>query len=54
MKSIVSWLGGEETIEYQINCFLINDFYKTVDHRAIQFPLRLTDLTFNNLTDLTH
>ena len=29
------------------NCFSINHFYKTVDNKAIEFPLHLTDLTFN-------
>ena len=53
LKLIVSWLGGKETIECQINCFSINHFYKTVDNKVIKFPLHLTDLTFNNLTDLT-
>ena len=44
-------MGGKETIECQINCFSINHFYKTVDNKVIEFPLHLTDLTFNNLTD---
>ena len=44
-------MGGKETSECQINCFSINHFYKTVDNKVIEFPLHLTDLTFNNLTD---
>ena len=32
LKLIVSWLGGKETTECQINCFSINHFYKTVDN----------------------
>ena len=53
LKLIVSWLGGKETIECKINCFSINQFYKTVDNKVIEFPLHLTDLTFN-ISDLTH
>ena len=47
-------MDGKETIECEINCFSINHIYKTVDNKATEFPLHLTDLTFNNLTDLTH
>ena len=48
-------MGGKETIQCQINCFSINHFYKTVDNQVIiEFLLHLADLTFNNLTDLTH
>ena len=32
LKLIVSWLGGKETTECQINCFSFNHFYKTVDN----------------------
>ena len=35
LKLIVSWLGGKETIECQINCFSINHFYKPVDNKVI-------------------
>ena len=53
-------MGDKEKIGCQINCFLINDFYKKVDNKVIEFLQFLTDstilndLTFNNLTDLTH
>ena len=47
-------MGGKQIIECEINWFSINHFYKTVDNKVIDFPLHLTDLTFNNLTDLTH
>ena len=40
-------MGGKETIECQINCFLIKHFYKTVDNKVIEFPLHSTGLTFN-------
>ena len=40
-------MGGKETIECQINCFLIKHFYKTVDNKVIGFPLHSTDLTYN-------
>ena len=40
-------MGGKETIECQINCFLIKHFHKTVDNKVIEFPLHSTDLTFN-------
>ena len=47
LKLKVFWLGGKETIECQTNCFLINHFYETIDNKVIEFPLHLTDLTFN-------
>ena len=47
LKRKVFWLSGKETIECQIKCFLINHFYETVDNKVIEFPLHLTDLTFN-------
>ena len=37
LKLIVSWLGGKEAIEFQINCFSVNHFYKTVDNKVITF-----------------
>ena len=54
-------MGGKETIECQINCYSINQsillsnvLYKTVDNKIIEFPLHLTDSTFNNITDSMH
>ena len=53
-------MGDKEKIGCQINYFLISHFYKKVDNKVIEFLQFLTDstilndLTFNNLTDLTH
>ena len=33
-------MRGKEAIECQINCFSINQFYKTVDDKAIEFPFQ--------------